>query len=192
MLGKGARYVKIELGDGAQGAGVSRVGIISIRRLTGLLPTVYDLHTKRLWDIAATLSGVVIENGDVARRFVPGSDGEWVEEKRLVDEAGGVEVGTMTIDRTKFALFVKTLISLKAERYILDPHGANGLGEGVTDEAMWPVRIKILLDADRRQAHVLRMSAPMQANAYEYRIAQVDDGLYFYLSEPLVRRLLSL
>lgn len=185
--GEGARFVSLK--------GDSRVGIMSARRLLGILPSLDDMRTKRVWSVDSTrFAGIDIWSGTTCLRYAPTAPNVWAG---MPCTPPGTDsdpsVKPVPIDNAELGMFAKALNKLEAVRYATEEER-----EWVPALATEPeARILIYEDVIGTPAYALHLSAPVN-NMYRYALTQTRgadgkmvSGAVFLMTESLARFLLG-
>ena len=145
--------------------------ILSGRRLLGLMPSIHDLRTKKIWRLRTdTLSGVEVTVGERTLFYRPSASKTWQAE----------EAGTVSeVREAGLVALIKGLSGLEALRYATAEEASVSLQAA---------RIRIYENGDDSVAHQIVFSEPQQAL---FRFARVDDGPIFAISEGLADMLLT-
>lgn len=162
-LGEEARFAHMK--------GDETTFILSGRRLLGLMPSIHDLRTKKIWRLRTdTLSGVEVTVGERTLFYRPSASKTWQAE----------EAGTVSeVREAGLVALIKGLSGLEALRYATAEEASVSLQAA---------RIRIYENGDDSVAHQIVFSEPQQAL---FRFARVDDGPIFAISEGLADMLLT-
>ena len=165
VFGEGARFAHLK--------GDETTAILTARRLLGIMPSLNDLRTKKIWQLRTdTLSAIEITVHDKTIRYRPSSETSQAWQGECDGVVSEVRVpGLISL--------VKNVSGLEALRY------ATAEETGVAlDEAS----VRIYENGKAEPSHVILMSAP-QKNLF--RFAKADDGPLFAISEGIAGMILS-
>lgn len=156
FYGEGTRYIRFD--------GKPTLGIMSPNRLVGVFPSIADMRSKDIWKLdSTTFSSIEIEQTNACVRYLPTAPNIWSSEPCTSGHTDRVE-----IPNRELALFVKTLVSTKAVRYITPAERDDALSMLESPDAS----IRIFSGKNNELQTTLQLSPPRKSL---FRYARVID-----------------
>lgn len=156
FYGEGTRYVRFDNSP--------TIAIMAPQRIVGIFPSLIDMRSKEVWQLDSTsFSSIEIAQGDQCLRYRPIAPNVWGS-----TPCDGEQNAISEIPDHELALFVKSLTSIKAIRFVteLELDSAKKLIDPPD------VEVRIYTGTDNALNKILRLSEKRQSL---FRYAQIFD-----------------